>query len=162
MELPKTMRALVAYAPGDYRLVRDFPVPRATGKDLIVKVEGCGVCAGDIKAFHGAPSFWGGDGSPAYIKAPMIPGHEFCGTVVEVGEGMEGFEVGDHVVSEQIVPCWQCKFCKSGRYWMCQKHEFIRLSEQRKWRYGGIYAFPAGGYYLQNSKRYAGGTGAAG
>lgn len=123
MELPKTMRALVAYAPGDYRLVNDFPVPRATGKDLIVKVEGCGVCAGDIKAFHGAPSFWGGDGSPSYIKAPVIPGHEFCGTVVEVGEGMEGYEIGDHVVSEQIVPCWECKFCKSGRYWMCQKHD---------------------------------------
>ncbi len=49
--------------------MNDFPVPRATGKDLIVKVEGCGVCAGDIKAYHGAPSFWGGDGSPAYIKA---------------------------------------------------------------------------------------------
>ncbi|MEA5068534.1 MAG: alcohol dehydrogenase catalytic domain-containing protein, partial [Christensenellaceae bacterium] len=123
MELPKTMRALVAYAPGDYRLVTDFPVPRATGKDLIVKVEGCGVCAGDLKSYHGAPSFWGGDGSPSYVKPPVIPGHEFCGTVVEVGEGMEGFAVGDHVVSEQIVPCWECKFCKSGRYWMCQKHD---------------------------------------
>lgn len=123
--LPKTMKALVVHAPGDYRLVNDFPVPRCTGKDLIVKVEGCGVCAGDLKAFHGAPSFWGGDGSPSYVKPPVIPGHEFCGTVVEVGEGMEGYEVGDHVVAEQIVPCWECKFCRSGRYWMCQKHDLF-------------------------------------
>lgn len=123
--IPEKMKALVAYAPGDYRLVNDFPVPRATGKDLIVKVLGCGVCAGDIKAYGGAPSFWGGDGSPSYIKAPVIPGHEFCGVVVEVGEGMEGYAVGDHVVAEQIVPCWECKFCKSGRYWMCQKHDLF-------------------------------------
>ena len=122
MEIPKTMKALVAYAPGDYRLVRDFPVPRCTGGDLIIKVEGCGVCAGDIKAFHGAPSFWGGDGSPPYIKAPVIPGHEFVGTVVEVGEGREDFQVGDHVVSEQIVPCGKCKFCTTGRYRSCFWH----------------------------------------
>lgn len=123
-KIPETMKALVAYAPGDYRLVNDFPVPRATGDDLIVKVEGCGICAGDVKAFHGAPSFWGGQGQPAYIKAPMIPGHEFCGTVVEVGAGRENeFKVGDRVVSEQIVPCGKCKFCKSGRYWMCEKHD---------------------------------------
>lgn len=120
--LPETMKALVAHAPGDYRL-ETVPVPRAAGDDVIVKVEGCGVCAGDTKAFGGAPSFWGGDGSPPYIKAPMIPGHEFVGTVVEVGPEQKEFKVGDRVVSEQIVPCGECRFCKSGRYWMCQKHD---------------------------------------
>ena len=121
-QIPEKMKALVAYAPGDYRLEM-VPTPRAAGDDVIVKVEGCGVCAGDLKAFHGAPSFWGGEGSPAYIKAPMIPGHEFVGTVVEVGPDQKEFKVGDRVVSDQIVPCWECKFCKTGRYWMCQKHD---------------------------------------
>jgi len=120
--IPKKMKALVAYAPGDYRFEM-VDTPRAEGDDVIIKVEGCGVCAGDIKAYHGAPSFWGGDGSPPYIKAPMIPGHEFCGFVVEVGPDQKDFSIGDHVVSEQIVPCWECKFCKTGRYWMCQKHD---------------------------------------
>ena len=101
-KIPERMKALVAYAPGDYRLEM-VPSPRATGDEIIVKVEGCGVCAGDVKAFHGAPSFWGGEGSPAYIKAPVIPGHEFVGTVVEVGPDQKEFQEGDRVVSDQIV-----------------------------------------------------------
>jgi len=120
--IPEKMKALVAHAPGDYRL-EIVPTPRAEGDDVIVKVEACGICAGDIKAFGGAPSFWGGEGNPPYIKAPVIPGHEFVGTVVEVGPDQKEFKVGDRVVSEQIVPCWECRFCKSGKYWMCQKHD---------------------------------------
>jgi erythritol/L-threitol dehydrogenase len=124
-DLPKTMRAVVAYAPGDYRL-ETVPVPRAGADDIIVKVEACGICAGDIKSYVGAESFWGGNGQPKYIKAPMIPGHEFVGHVVELGENVEKqgkFELGDRVISEQIVPCWECRFCKSGEYWMCEKHD---------------------------------------
>jgi erythritol/L-threitol dehydrogenase len=124
-DLPKTMRAVVAYAPGDYRL-ETVPVPRAGADDIIVKVEACGICAGDIKSYVGAESFWGGNGQPKYIKAPMIPGHEFVGHVVELGENVEKqgkFSLGDRVISEQIVPCWECRFCKSGQYWMCEKHD---------------------------------------
>jgi len=120
--IPKKMKALVVYSPGDYRLEM-IDTPRAEGSDLIVKVEACGVCAGDIKTYNGAPSLWGGDGSPAYIKAPVIPGHEFCGWVVEAGPDQAKFKAGDHVVSEQIVPCWECRYCTTGKYWMCQKHD---------------------------------------
>ena len=121
----ETMRAVVAYAPGDYRL-ETVPVPHAGADDIIIKVEACGICAGDIKSYVGAESFWGGNGQPAYIKAPMIPGHEFVGYVVELGENVAGkgeFKVGDRVISEQIVPCWNCRFCKRGEYWMCEKHD---------------------------------------
>ena len=118
------MKALVAYAPGNYQ-IEMIETPRAKGDDVIVKVEGCGVCAGDTKAIAGAKSFWGGDGQPAYIKAPVIPGHEFAGIVVEVGPDQKEFKIGDRVVPEQIVPCQKCKFCKSGRYWMCQKHDLF-------------------------------------
>jgi len=121
-QLPEKMKALVAHAPGDYRLEM-VPTPRANGEDVIVKVEGCGVCASDVKAIHGAPSFWGGEGQVAYIKAPVIPGHEFVGTVVEVGPEQKEFQVGDRLVSEQIVPCGECRFCKTGCYWMCQVHD---------------------------------------
>ena len=63
----------MAYAPGDYRL-ESVPTPRAGADDIIIAVEACGICAGDSKAFDGAPSFWGdGKDQPAYIKAPMIP-----------------------------------------------------------------------------------------
>jgi erythritol/L-threitol dehydrogenase len=123
--LPETMRAVVAYAPGDYRL-ETVPVPRAGADEIIVKVEACGICAGDIKSYVGAESFWGGNGQPPYIKAPMIPGHEFLGHVVEMGENVAkkgSVKLGDRLISEQIVPCWECRFCKRGEYWMCEKHD---------------------------------------
>ena len=55
-----------------------------------------------------------GDGKdiPRYIDPPVIPGHEFSGTVVALGEGAKekhGVEVGDLTVSEQIVPCKDCR-----------------------------------------------------
>ena len=124
-DLPKTMRAVVAYAPGDYRL-ETVPIPRAGADDIIIKVEACGICAGDIKSYVGAESFWGGNGQPAYIKAPVIPGHEFVGHIIELGENVAAkseFKIGDRVISEQIVPCWNCRFCKRGEYWMCEKHD---------------------------------------
>ena len=121
--LPVKMKALIAHAPGDYRLEEVF-IPKANEGEIVIKVEACGICAGDLKAYHGAPSFWGGEGNPSYIKAPMIPGHEFIGNIVEMGSKVKGeFNIGDRVISEQIVPCWECKFCKTGRHWMCQKHD---------------------------------------
>lgn len=123
LEIPKTMRAVVAYAPGDYRL-EEVETPKIENdKEIIVKLEACGICAGDVKAFYGAPSFWGDEKQPSYIKAPMIPGHEFIGRVVQKGDAVTDFEIGDRIISEQIVPCWECRFCKSGQYWMCEKHD---------------------------------------
>lgn len=123
--LPKTMKAIVAYAPGDYRL-EQVETPHAGEGEMILKVEACGICAGDVKALHGAASFWGLEGQPKYIKEPMIPGHEFVGKVVEIGPNVEGdWKIGDRICPEQIVPCGKCMFCKSGRYWMCEKHDLF-------------------------------------
>jgi 2-desacetyl-2-hydroxyethyl bacteriochlorophyllide A dehydrogenase len=122
--LPEKMKALVAHGPGDYR-IEMIPVPRARGDEVIVKVEGCGICAGDTKAFAGAARFWGGAGSPSYVKTPVVPGHEFVGTVVETGPDQKEFQTGDRLVSEQIVPCGTCRFCQNGHYWMCQKHDIF-------------------------------------
>ena len=123
--LPEKMKAIVAYAPGDYRLEL-VDTPRAGEEEMILKVEACGICAGDVKAFAGAPSFWGGDGNPPYIKAPMIPGHEFVGTVVEMGRNVKGnWKIGDRICPEQIVPCGECMFCRTGRHWMCEKHDLF-------------------------------------
>ncbi|NLL37044.1 MAG: alcohol dehydrogenase catalytic domain-containing protein [Fretibacterium sp.] len=122
-ELPKKMKALVAHAPKDYR-VEEVDVPRAGEGEIIIKVEACGICAGDSKSYLGAPRFWGEEGRPSYIKAPVIPGHEFIGHIVEMGPKVKGdFQIGDRVTSDQIVPCWDCRFCNTGRYWMCQKHD---------------------------------------
>ncbi|GAA3334275.1 hypothetical protein GCM10020331_101600 [Ectobacillus funiculus] len=97
--IPPKMKAVVAYAPGDYKF-EEVDTPNISDEEILIKVEACGVCAGDCKAHGGAPSFWGDETQPAYIKAPMIPGHEFIGYVVALGEkkyrdlnsGIESFQ----------------------------------------------------------------------
>lgn len=120
--IPDTMKALVAYGCGDYRLEEHYPTPTCGPDDVIIKTEGCGICAGDLKCMHGAAMFWGDDMQPAYVDAPVIPGHEFLGVIVELGENVKDFAIGDRVTADQILPCGECKFCKSGKYWMCQPH----------------------------------------
>jgi L-iditol 2-dehydrogenase len=119
---PKTMRALVAYGQTDYRFVEDYPSPECGDGDLIIKTEGCGICAGDLKCRHGAAMFWGDSVQPAYVKPPFIPGHEFLGRIVDKGKNVEEWKIGDRVTADQIVPCGECRFYKTGRYWMCQPH----------------------------------------
>ncbi len=60
----------------------------------------------------------------------MIPGHEFVGYVAELGEGVTGFAIGDRVVSEQIVPCGKCRFCTTGKYWMCEVHDIYGFRDR--------------------------------
>ncbi len=124
-KIPKTMKALVAYGKGDYRLETSYPTPECGPDDIIIKTEGCGVCAGDLKCMHGAAMFWGDETQPAWVKPPFIPGHEFFGSIVEMGDNVKGFSIGDRVTADQIVPCGECKFCKTGHYWMCQPHNIF-------------------------------------
>ncbi len=122
MELPKTMKALVAFSKDEYKLVNDFPVPECGDDDIIIKTEVCGICAGDLKCKHGAERFWGDEKNPSWVKPPFIPGHEFLGRIVKMGKNVKGYELGERITADQIVPCGECKFCKSGRYWMCEPH----------------------------------------
>ncbi|MGL4861020.1 MAG: alcohol dehydrogenase catalytic domain-containing protein [Enterobacteriaceae bacterium] len=119
--LPKSMKAVVCHGPDDYRY-EQIDTPTAGPGEVIINVEGCGICAGDCKAMGGAPMFWGED---PWVKTPVVPGHEFYGRVVQLGEGaaqQRQLQIGDRVIAEQIVPCWQCRYCKSGHYWMCEVH----------------------------------------
>ncbi|KEZ73707.1 iditol 2-dehydrogenase, partial [Pseudomonas syringae pv. syringae FF5] len=99
------MQAVVCHGPEDYRL-ETVDVPTPGPDEILTKVELCGICMGDIKTYRGAPSFWGDAEQPRYVKPPMIPGHEFVCRVVALGPGAEkrGVQIGDRVISEQIVP----------------------------------------------------------
>jgi len=147
MSLPKTMQAVVVHGVEDYRL-EEVPVPQVGPGEVLARVLATGVCASDVKTHYGAARVWGGEHMPPYIQTPVIPGHEFVGQVVALGEGAGaryGLEIGDHVVSEQIIPCWQCRFCQRGQYWMCQRHDiygFIRGRAEGSW--AEYIKFPAG------------------
>ncbi len=119
------MPAIVCHAPLDYRL-EEYPVPRPDADEIILEVGAVGICASDLKCYLGAPMFWGTAETAGYCQAPIIPGHEFAGTVVAAGEtamARNHLQMGDKVVSEQIVPCQHCRYCHRGQYWMCMKHD---------------------------------------
>ncbi len=123
MSLPKTMKALVAYSATDFRYEPEYPVPECGPNDILIKTEGCGICAGDLKCQHGAAMFWGDETQPAWVEPPFIPGHEFVGVVAAMGKNVHGYEIGDRITVDQIAPCNECRFCKTGKYWMCQPHK---------------------------------------
>ena len=126
----RRMTAVVCHGPEDYR-VEQVERPLAGPGELVIKVTACGICASDCKCYSGAKMFWG---EKPWVKAPVIPGHEFFGLVAEVGEGKSGhagkFAVGDRVIAEQIVPCWDCRYCASGKYWMCEVHDIYGFQRQ--------------------------------
>ena len=106
------MRALVAHAPGDFRLEeRGRPRPR---EGAVVEVEAAGVCAADRM-------LWRGDG-PWSLRWPFVPGHELLGRISWIDDdtaGRWGVDEGDRVTAEVMVPCGSCPSCRAGRTNLC-------------------------------------------
>ena len=82
----KTMQAVICHGPEDYRL-GEWKVPEPGSGEVVIKVESVGICASDIKCYLGAALFWGDKHRKGYCQAPVIPGHEFVGKVVALGDG---------------------------------------------------------------------------
>ena len=123
--VPTTMQAVVNHGPEDYRL-EEVPVPTRGPGEVLVKVEAVGICASDLKCYHGAAKFWGDANRPAWAETEVIPGHEFTGRVVELDDEAAthwSIQLGDRVVAEQIVPDWTCRYCLDGNYHMCARHD---------------------------------------
>jgi 2-desacetyl-2-hydroxyethyl bacteriochlorophyllide A dehydrogenase len=121
------MRAVVCRGPRDY-VVEEVGDPTAGLDGAVLAVEAVGVCASDAKCFQGAPMFWGDDVRAPYVEAPVTPGHEFVGRIVELGADAAArwdVRVGDRVVVEQIVPCEECWYCNRGFYWMCRQNDIF-------------------------------------
>lgn len=107
LKVPATMRAVVYRGINDMR-VETVPVPEVGPGELLIKVATCGICGTDLKKIHmGSHS------------APRIFGHEMAGTVVQVGEGLTGYAVGDRVMTFHHVPCGECYYCKKGTPSQC-------------------------------------------
>lgn len=126
MDTSNKMQAVVCHAPNKYNL-EFVDIPKPGPGELLVKVDACGICASDCKASGGAEMFWGGDNP--WLKAPVIPGHEFYGHVVAFGEGASekysNLKINDRVTADQIIPCWNCRYCNTGKYWMCEVHNIF-------------------------------------
>ncbi|RLC03846.1 MAG: alcohol dehydrogenase [Deltaproteobacteria bacterium] len=111
MNIPETMRAAVLFDFNDVRMT-DRPVPTPGPGEVLVKIEACGVCAGDIKIItKGMPK-----------QPPMgefIIGHEYAGTIVSLGETVDEYKVGDRVAVEVHKGCGRCRNCIMGKYTVC-------------------------------------------
>lgn len=92
----------------------EMPVPRPGRGQVLLKVGACGVCRSNLHMIEGD---W--PGVPPHF--PMIPGHEVVGRIEELGEGVEGFAVGERVgVQPLFSTCGRCEYCMTGREQLCQ------------------------------------------
>ena len=82
---------------------------------MLVKVAAAGICATDIEVYDGVMFYF----TSGMSRVPIIPGHEWAGTVVEFGRNVTEFAVGDLVTGECSVGCRTCGFCKRGWYNQC-------------------------------------------
>lgn len=106
------MKAIVQTGPESVE-VQEREKPSVSAGEVLVKVHTAGLCGSDAHAYKY-------DGGYEWIPIPRIMGHEYSGEVVEVGDGVQDFEVGEKVVEEPIHDCGQCFQCKNGQPNVCQ------------------------------------------
>lgn len=102
---------------------REIPQPAAG--ELQIRLEYVGVCGSDLHFYQeGRLANWELDG-------PLALGHEPGGIVTAVGEGVQGFEIGDKVALEPAVPCGKCKDCREGHYNLCRNVKMLAIPGER-------------------------------
>lgn len=108
------MKAFVVTAPMTFEL-QDVAPPIAQGGDVVVKVNRVGVCGTDVEFFNGSMPYLQ-DGQAKY---PMRLGHEWTGTVISVGTGVDAKLIGRRFVGDVMLGCGNCKRCATGRQHTC-------------------------------------------
>jgi len=97
------MRALIFDRPGEIR-VDDLPTPQPGPGEAVIEVGAASVCASDLRVYRGEK----------YAKPGVVPGHEFAGRVVALGDGVSDLSLGDDVAVYPIIACGGCDFCRRG------------------------------------------------
>jgi L-iditol 2-dehydrogenase len=119
--IPDTMKAWVLGDPEQLTMV-EKPVPKPGAAEVLVRVDAIAVCATDIEIIrHGLPAMI--DGELPFNKG-FTPGHEYMGTVVERGPGVDEFEIGDRVTVEVHAGCGRCQRCREGMYTSCLNYGY--------------------------------------
>jgi L-iditol 2-dehydrogenase len=113
--IPKTMRALTLPGPGQFE-IQEVPVPVPGHCEVLCRVRGVAICGSDPEILRGdLAGIW----PPAY---PFIPGHEWAGEVVALGDDVLSFKPGDRVAGEAHKGCGYCRNCLEGRYNLCENY----------------------------------------
>ena len=101
------MRVAMYYNNRDVRL-EEIPTPEIGPGELLVKVIASGICGSDVMEWY------------RIKKAPLVLGHEIAGEIVEVGEGVERYKIGDRVFVSHHIPCNTCHYCLRGHHTACE------------------------------------------
>ncbi|MDG2316370.1 MAG: alcohol dehydrogenase catalytic domain-containing protein [Gammaproteobacteria bacterium] len=115
-EIPKSMKAWVLGDPDVLELV-DKPVPKPGTGEVLVRIDAVAICATDLEIIN--------EGSPALIEGELpfnknfTPGHEYMGTIVELGPTVDEYAVGDRIAVEIHAGCGRCERCRMGMYTSC-------------------------------------------
>lgn len=139
-KIEKTMQALVKPTAAPGVEMREVPVPTIGDRDVLVRVDAASVCGTDLHIYNWDP--W----AQGRIHPPLIPGHEFCGTVAAVGDHVTLVRPGDFVSAEMHVACGKCLQCRTGQAHICAHvkilgvddngafAEYVRIPESNIWR----------------------------
>lgn len=114
--VPSTMKAWVLDDPGQLRLT-EKPVPTPGPAEALVRISAIAFCDGDIRIITKGPPALIQGGLP--FNKNFTPGHEYVGTVAQLGPGVDEFQVGDRVAVEVHSGCGRCERCRSGMYTSC-------------------------------------------
>lgn len=138
--MASTMRAAVLGGGPGKLAVEDVPVPEVGDEDVLVEVDLCGICGSDL---HMVLDGWGRKGS--------WEGHEWVGRIVQVGDAVTRWSVGDVVVGGPSIRCGECDACNAGRPSLCAARDTPGLvpdhgafATYKKTREGEVLPMPAG------------------
>ena len=104
------MKAAQFVEPGVSLRLVEMEKPGAMPGCLVFKVKACGICASDLHAVE----------TPDMLEPGVVLGHEYAGEVVEVGDGVEGWQAGDRLIAIPGSPCGACATCQEGRFVECE------------------------------------------
>ena len=114
--IPKTMKAWVLGGPEELRLV-EKPVPEPGPAEILLRVDAVAICHTDVEILTKGLPAWINGGLP--FNKNFTPGHEYMGTVVKLGAGVDEYAVGDRVAVEVHAGCGRCERCRMGMYTSC-------------------------------------------
>lgn len=116
----------------------DIPRPRPKANEVLAEIAYAGFCATDIELLTGEMIHIK-NGLTTY---PIIPGHEWSGTIVEVGENVRGLKAGDRITSDVSLGCGECDECRRGHYNLCPNREVIGSYRNRQGVFAQYVAVP--------------------
>ena len=117
--VPEEMNAWVLGSPDELKQVtKNVPLPGRA--EALVRIDAVAICATDLEVIsYGTPAIFEG-GAP--FNKNFTPGHEYMGTIVGLGPGVDEFKIGDRITVEIHAGCGQCKRCRMGMYTSCHNY----------------------------------------